>query len=490
MAWLSSSYIWGIVSMNNPFAILSLIICIPFLGMLFTLTAKEDEEKKSHNSFNVAMFAIVANLVMIWRVFMLVDETQLKLQLFEKFDWLAVPDINLVFAVDNLSLLMILAVHLVLLMGIVSIRADTSHQKPLMVFTLLFLSMSTGLFVSADIFSFFIFFEAMLLPLFMLVGMFGGFKKPERLGGFFLYNLAGAFILFIAVLLIYKFYGSLTLDKTEEISWDQDFGLFIWSALALGFIFRIPIWPFHYWISSITSKLRNPLVFIAASILPLSGIYGFARFWPSYIPPEISKYFILLNIIGTITMLFISLISFINRDSQYKIFAFVTVYYILYLLGIFSQDTVILQNIGYALFGFLMVFGALEIVSAYIYQQEQLHESNSAGFLCRAKRLSLLYSFLTFAAAGFPLSAMFTNNFLVLSRLLSTHIQIGAVLILACIIVAAALIREMFRLKTDTKECMLGKAEDMPMGQFIFMMFIVFMLVMSFIRPLWFVISE
>lgn len=476
--------------MNSPFAILSLIVCIPFLGMLFTLTAKEDAASNTHNSFNVAVFTIVANLVMIWRVFMLIDETQLKLQLFEKFDWLEVPDINLVFAVDNLSLLMILAVHLVLLMGIISVRDDTTNQKAQMIFTLLFLSMSTGLFVAADIFSFFIFFEAMLLPLFMLVGMFGGYKKTDRLGGFFLYNLLGAFILFVAILLIYKFYGSLTLDRTKEILWRQNYGLFIWSALALSFVFRIPIWPFHYWISSITSKLRNPLVFIAASILPLSGIYGFARFWPAFIPLDISQYFIWLNIIGTITMLFISLIGFINRDAQYKIFAFVTVYYIFYLLGIFSQDKLILQNIGYALFGFVIVFGALEIVSAYIYRQEQLYESNSDGFLCRAKRLSLLYSFATFAAAGFPLSAMFTNNFLILSRLLSTHIQIGVFLILACIIASAALIKEMFRLKTDNKECALGKSEDMPMWQFIFMLFIVFMLIMSFIRPLWFVVSE
>ena len=258
--------------MSNPFAILSLIVCIPFLGMLFVLTAKENSEQPSHNSSNVAIFTIIANLVMIWRVFMLVDEKQLHLQLFEKFNWLSVPDINLVFAVDNLSLLMILAVHLVILMGIVAVRSAAENQKSLMVFTLLFLSMSTGLFVSADIFSFFIFFEAMLLPLFMLIGMFGGFKKPERIGGFFLYNLIGIFILFVGILLIYKYYGSLTLDKSYKILWKKNCGWYIWGALALGFIWRIPVWPFHYWISSITSKIHNPLVFIASSILPLSGI--------------------------------------------------------------------------------------------------------------------------------------------------------------------------------------------------------------------------
>ena len=223
--------------MNSPFAILSLIICIPFVGMLFVLTARDDSENATHNVSNVALFTILANLVMIWRVFMLVDEKTLRLQLFEKFDWLSVPDINLVFAVDNLSLLMILAVHLIILSGVIFIRQETAGQKPLMVSTLLFLSMTTGFFVAADIFSFFIFFEAMLLPLFMQIGMFGEFKKTERLSGFFLYNLIGAFILFVAVMLIYKFYGSLTLDRSDEILWDRNNGYIIWGALmqSVGF---------------------------------------------------------------------------------------------------------------------------------------------------------------------------------------------------------------------------------------------------------------
>ena len=88
--------------MSNPFAILSLIISIPFLGMLFVLTAKDDVETQGRNSSNVAIFTIISNLVLIWRIFMLIDERKLKLQLFEKFNWLSAPDINLVFAVDNL----------------------------------------------------------------------------------------------------------------------------------------------------------------------------------------------------------------------------------------------------------------------------------------------------------------------------------------------------------------------------------------------------
>ena len=476
--------------MTDPFAILTLIVCVPFLGMLFVLTSKEDSLSRTHNGSNVAVFTIIANLVLIWRVFMLIDADKPHLQLFEKFNWLPVPDINLVFAVDNLSLLMILAVHLVILTGIIFSRSEPARQKSTMVFTLLFLSMSTGLFVAADIFSFFIFFEAVLLPLFMLIGLSGGLKKTERTDGFLLYNLIGALVLFVGILLIYKAYGSLTLDKAPKILWKKHHGYWIFGTLAFGFISRIPVWPFHYWIASISSKIKNPLVFVASAVLPLSGIYGLIRFWPRYIPLEVSQYFVWVNVIGTVTMLFIGLIGLSNKESQYKIFAYVTVGYIMYLLGIFSQNKQIVANIGYALFGFLIIAGALESLSAYIRSKSDSQDTTDEGFLCRAKRLSLVYSFITVAAIGFPVSAVFTNNFLILSTLLAGNIQMGMVLIVSFLIVAGSLIEEMFRLKTESKDCALGKSDDLPAGEFVFMLFIMFVLLMSFIRPLWFVVGR
>ena len=160
------------------------------------------------------------------------------------------------------------------------------------------------------------------------------------------------------------------------------------------------------------------------------------------------------------------------------------------LLGLFTRNELILNNIGYAFFGFLMVFGALEVLSAYVYNLEQEYDTSSSGFLCRAKRLSISYSFLIIAAVGFPVSAMFTNNFLIISELLTENIHMGSVLMISSVIASATLISEMFRLKNDTKSCQLGKNNDLSAGQFVFMMFVVFMLLMSFIRPLWFVINE
>jgi len=475
--------------MTNPLMMLSLIVIIPFLGMLFVLTSKDDVVYGRHNSTNVAMFTVFTNIIMIWQIFSFIKKSTDGSHLLQKINWLKYPDINFVLSVDNMSLLLILAVHIIILGGIIFINHEDIKQKTMMAFSLLFLSMTTGLFISNDIFSFFIFYEGMLLPLFMLIGMHGELKKNSQLNGFFIYNLIGCVIFLLGILWLYQHKGNITLETFSRLTAKQKFIPEIWVTFAIAFLFRIPVWPFHYFIAAINTKLRNPLVFIEVSLLPLSGLYGFYRLWPSYIPLEFSQYFIWINVIGILTMLFISLIGFSNPDSQYRIFSYSTIYYIMYLLGIFSQNKNIYNNLNYALFGFLLVLGGLEVITAYIRRSEQLHGSTSQGFLCRARRLSLVYSFLIFSAVGFPISSMFTSNFLILSQLLSANIHMGAVLTFSWILASVALIFEMLRLKTETKECLLGKSDDLPQDCFVFMLFIALMLLMSFIHPLWFVIN-
>ena len=476
--------------MNSPFALLSLIVALPFLGMLFVLTAKDDGIIKGRNAFNVCIFTIIANIILIWRIFMILNEKSRDLQLLEKFQWLTTPNINIVLGVDTFSLLLILAVHLAILIGLSGVRSNVYKQKSLMVFTLLFLSMVTGFFVAADIFSFYLFFEAMLVPLFMIIGMFGEVKKQELIYRFFLYNFVGALILFSATMLIYHYQGSITLEEVSRLPLKGGNGFYIWGAICLSFLSRIPIWPFHYWISSVNSGIRNPLAFVIMALMPLTAIYGFIRFLPPHFSAGIGNYLIWINIIGVITMMFIALIGFINKDTQYKIFSYITVYYIMYLLGIFTNDDVIVFNIGYSLFGFILVISSLEVLSGYITHKEQETEGSSRGFLSRAWKLSFVYSFMTLAAVGLPVSAVFVNNFLILSKLLGTNIKMGMLLVFALMLAGTTLLQELFRLKDDDKSCRLGKNDDISVAQFGFMLFITFILLMSFVEPLWFVISE
>lgn len=477
--------------MLNTFSLLSLIIAIPFLGMLFALAAKDAEDGSTRNVFNVSLFAVIANIVMIWRIFMLIEVYKPGFQLTETFNWLESPDINIMFGVDVFSLQMILALHIAFIIGFIGVRNHIQQQKSLMVYSLLFLSMVTGFFVAADIFSFYIFFEAMLLPLFMLMGMFGEIKRRGLIHRFLLYNMLGAVIFFVATVVLFNYQGGMVeLQQLSLMTPSKPIEYFIWGAIFLSLLSRIPIWPFHYWISSINANIKNPLVFIVSSIIPLTGVYGFVRFLPNKLPDNLSDYILLLQIIGVITMLFIALIGFINKDRQYKLFAYITIYYIMYLLGILTRNDVILLNIGFSFFSYLIIVSGIEVISNYLAKQQECLGVGDDGLLCAYPRLSVIYSFMTLAGIGLPLSSLFLNNFLILSNLLSGNIKMGMIVVVSLILVSAALLQELFRLRNREKCCVdAGGVLDLPKPAFVFMLFVCFVLLMSFIKPLWFVVG-
>lgn len=477
--------------MLNTFSLLSLIIAIPFLGMLFALAAKDSEDGSTRNVYNVSVFAVIANIVMIWRIFMLIDVYKPGFQLTETFNWLESPNINIMFGVDVFSLLIILSLHIAFIIGFIGIRNNLQQQKSLIVFSLLFLSMVTGFFVAADIFSFYIFFEAMLLPLFMLMGMFGEIKRRGLIHRFLLYNMLGAVVFFVATVVLFNYQGGMVeLQQLSHISPSKTIEYFIWGAIFLSLLSRIPIWPFHYWISSINSNIKNPLVFIVSSIIPLTGIYGFVRFLPEKLPENLTGYVLLLQIIGVITMLFIALIGFINKDRQYKLFSYITIYYIMYLLGILTRNDVILLNIGFSFFSYLIIVSGIEVISNYLYKQQECMGVGDDGLLCAYPRLSVVYSFMVLAGIGLPLSSLFLNNFLILSNLLSGNIKMGMIVVVSLILVSAALLQELFRLRNREKCCVAAtEALDLSKQAFAFMVFVCFVLLMSFIKPLWFVVG-
>ena len=477
--------------MLNTFSILSLIIAIPFMGMLFVLTAREDENASTRNIYNVSLFAVIANIVMIWRIFMLIDVYKSGFQLIETFNWMDAPDINITFGVDVFSLLMILAIHIAFVIGFLGVRNNLVRQKSLMVLSLLFLSMVTGFFVAADIFSFYIFFEGMLLPLFMLMGMFGEIRRQGLIHRFLLYNMLGAVLFFVATVFLFNYQGgAVKLDSLRQIELNSTVEYFIWGAIFVSLLSRIPVWPFHYWISSINSHIKNPLIFIISSIIPLTGIYGFVRFLPKHLPDNLSVYVTILQIVCVVTMLFIALIGFINKDRQYKMFAYITIYYIMYLLGVLTRVDVVLLNIAFSFFSYLIIVSALEVIASYLYKQQESLDVSDDGILCAVPRISFVYSFLVLAGIGMPLSSLFLNNFLILSNLLAENIKMGMIVVCSLVLVSATLLQELFRLKDRSRLCPAAAAAlDLDKAGLAFMVFVCFVLIMSFVKPLWFVLG-
>lgn len=474
--------------MNMP-PFLLILILLPLIGLFFALCSKDTDKTKGRNVLCVAFLTVIANIFFIIAALSVVSAGYGNLQLREEYLWLERPKILLSFGVDSFSLLLMLAVHLALLVGIWGVRRDSKHQKSCMIFTLLFLSLVNGFFASLDIISFFIFFEAMLIPLFMLIGMFGEIKRQIGLFRFMLYNLCGALLLFVAIIVLYQQSGSaLFLNQISNVKMSRVREVVLWSSIFLAFLSRIPIWPFHSWVASVSSGIKNPLVFIVANLMPLFGIYSFIRFWPKATPDSIILLVTALEIISVISMLFVALIAFIHKDIQYKIFSFMTVYYIFFLLaGLLPTDRILL-HVGLSLFAFLLIFAAIEVLVSF--QEVQRVDKNLPveSFLIYMPRLSAIFTFMILAGLGLPLSAMFVNNFVLVSALMTYNFGSSLIALSALFLVASSLLKELFQRKQlpDAFSAFDVSLDDISFRDAVFLWGIAAVLIVSFARPLWF----
>lgn len=275
--------------MENIASLVNAIVAVPLLGMLFAALSREGGRGRVSNVLSVGIFTVLSNLVVLWRTALQMDVGKDGWKTVESFAWTQNPKIELVFGIDVFSLMLIAAVHLAVLLGMVGIRHNTYRQKALIVFALMFLSMISGYFLASDLFSFYIFFEALLLPLFMMVGIFGDVRKQQVLYRFFLYNLLGAVFLFVALVVLYN-HENVGILEVSRIVLSEHGEVLVWGSIFIAFLSRIPVWPFHYWISSVNANISNPLVFIVANIVPLSGVYGLIRFFPVNAPAALDPY--------------------------------------------------------------------------------------------------------------------------------------------------------------------------------------------------------
>lgn len=471
--------------MITSFSLLSLIIAIPFLGCLFALLSQENEEKNGKNVYNVTIFTIISNIVLLFRTFMVMNVNDRSFQLVEKFNWLENPNINILFGIDIFSGLLLLAVHLAILIGIISNRNQIVKSKSLCVFTLVFLGLFSGLLIASDIFSFYLFFEALLIPAYMLTGMYGEIKKDNVVYRFFIYNFFGALFLFAGTMLLFVIQqGDTSLVKLNKIIIRSPIEYIIWGSFFVAFLSRIPIWPFHSYQAAVSSGVKSPLLFIINNLLPLTGVYGFIRFLPKNYSSSISYFIIALEIIAIITMIFISLIGFINKEPRYKLFSYISVCYLIYLLSSFSKSPLMIYNVAFSFFSFILIISAMSALLWKINRQTELVGISSDGFLYNTPRMRFAYGFLTFSAIGFPLSSLFLNNFFIISRIFANNIYIGILVIFSLLLVFSSIWSDYFRLCSNTQDKN-NNFEDIKGLPWILTILILIFLLMSFIRPLW-----
>ena len=433
--------------------VLLLLVIIPLAGSFFALTAKNDRNYAAENVYNVSILSLMLNVGMVVYGFSLFDMQKTGLQLMEKFSWFDFPPVQISLGADVFSLLLILSVNMAFLIAELCLdRRRTERSKTLIASELLFVSLVNGYFVAADILSFYIFFAASGAPLIILISTYGSQRKKTVLIRFSLYNLIGALLLLVAVLTMYNFNGdNVPLNAAGRLELNGCTEYCVWLGIFLAFISRLPIWPFHYWISSINASLKNPLVFLVGNLIPLVGLS--------------------------------------HKDIRYKLFAYTTVYYLLYLTSVFLPTDVLTQNIGYSLFSYIIIVTVLSFLISHIeHQKKELGIYSAGGILCYMPRTSKCLSLFVLAGIGLPVTSLFWNNFLIISEIFNYNLILGIMVMLSLFMVALSLLEELYRMKDKSNAasaCILGA--DLPNLHFAVYIGCLLILFFSFFKPLWFV---
>lgn len=465
--------------------IFPLLLILPLLGCLFVLFAK----KNDNNSFHVTVFTLLANVAVIIRMLTQINRDNNDLQAFYlNYSWLESKGMELVMEANLFSLLVLLGIYVAFIIGVIGLTPFQRKNKSQMLLGLYFVWNITGLLCSNDMISFYMFFTGMIIPLFLLVGLYGNIKKNSTLYLFFVFNFAGVLCLLTAMLFVYKYQqGNTELQNIALIKMPARAAIVVWGSVCAAFISRIPIWPFHYWIASVNSGVRSSLVYVMTSMLPLTGLYGFLRFWQVTIPKGILPFVPVVEIFGIMTMLFIALIGLAHKDFLQKLFSYNTIYYLLFLLTAIMLPEVYIMNIAYSLVTFLIVNASLTVLDLWAENACAESGCDYRGILAYMPKLSSIFAFFVLVAVGLPLSAMFWNNFVLISAFFRTSFVMGILMMTAITAICMSLLYEFFIMRSLTnKKVLQNTATDISDRQVMFFAAVIVFLFVSFFNPLWF----
>ena len=318
------------------FPIISSLIILPTIGALFILFTKSSNSKYQSSKY-VALFISLANFILSIYLWLIFDKSSINFQFVENREWLS-GFINYKVGVDGISILFILLTTFITPICIISVISTIEHRlKDFLVAILILETLMIGVFCSLDLIIFYLFFEGGLIPMFLIIGIWGGERRVYSAFKFFLYTLLGSVLMLIAIISIYWISGTTDVEKLYEIGIGEQYQKLLWLAFFSSFAVKTPMWPVHTWLPD--AHVEAPTagsVLLAAILLKMAG-YGFIRFSVGLFPIA-SEYFVpLVFALSLIAIIYTSLVALMQEDMK-KLIAYSSVAHMGFVtLGIFTM---------------------------------------------------------------------------------------------------------------------------------------------------------
>ena len=405
----------------NELPILSILLILPVIGILL-LTFISSNSESDVNLKQTALWVSFLNFIISLVVLFNFNQLDPNFQFVEKYYWLS-DTISYQVGVDGISILfVVLTTFLVPICILASYNNIKFSMKEYLIAFLALETFMIGVFISMDLILFYLFFEGGLIPMFLIIGIWGGERRIYSTFKFFLYTLAGSVFMLLAVIFMYWEVGTSSIPVLLQHEFSYNNQIILWLAFFASFVVKIPMWPFHTWLPD--AHVEAPTagsVILAGVLLKLAG-YGFIRFSITMFP-DASHYFApMIYALSIIAIIFTSLIALVQEDMK-KLIAYSSVAHMGFVtLGIFTFtiqgiEGAIIQMISHGI-----VSAALFLCVGVVYDRIHTREIERYGGL--VNRMPLYsFSFMIFilASLGLPGTSGFVGEFLVLLSIFSVN---------------------------------------------------------------------
>ena len=396
--------------------LLSVVIFLPLVGVLFLLLIRGDEESVAENAKQVALW--VSGFTFLMSLFLLFgfDPIASGYQFEEKAEWITGTGITYHLGIDGISLpFILLSTFLTPLAILASWKAITKRVREYMIAFLVLEVMMVGMFASLDMLMFYLFFEGVLIPMFLIIGVWGGAERVYAAFKFFLYTLLGSVLMLVCMLFMYHQTGTTNIVQLSDFAFSPAVQFWLFLGFFASFAVKVPMWPVHTWLPDAHVQAPTAGSMILAGVLLKMGGYGFIRFSLPMFPDASATFAPYIFALSVIAVIYTSLVALAQSDMK-KLIAYSSVAHMGFVtIGIFSLNE---QGIAGAMFQMIshgLVSAALFFCVGVIYDRAHTREIDAYGGVVDAMpRYATFFMFMMLASVGLPGTSGFVGEMLVL----------------------------------------------------------------------------
>lgn len=398
------------------FPILSLMTFLPLVGALFIMMIRGEPDVVAKNARYAALYTSVFTFALAFYMMVRFNPESADFQFVEKKVWFEALGIGYHMGVDGIS--MFFVVLSAFLTPVCILASWTSIEKRVKEYMVAFLILETfmiGTFCALDTVLFYVFFEAVLIPMFIIIGVWGGVRRVYSAFKFFLYTLLGSVLMLVAILALYMQAGTTDIPTLMANPVARDMQMWLWLACFASFAVKMPMWPVHTWLPDAHVEAPTAGSVILAGVLLKMGGYGFLRFSLPMFPEASAHYAGLVFWLSVVAIIYTSLVALVQEDMK-KLIAYSSVAHMGFVtLGIFTATTQGVEGGIFQMISHGLVSGALFLCVGVVYDRLHTREiGRYGGIVKNMPKYATVFMVMMLGSVGLPGTSGFVGEFLAL----------------------------------------------------------------------------